>query len=72
MIKLLLLLLLLLCIRAKYSSFNGRDLVHGSTRIHTTFPFRTRPKTRWGVRLGPLIWIFNLDEKRYGTVFSSN
>ena len=29
----------------------------GLTRISTTFQVRARPKARWRVRLGPLIWM---------------
>jgi hypothetical protein len=51
------------CIRAKYPSFNGRDLVV-QPEFPTTFQVRTRLKAYWGVRLGPLIWM-----KKGGTVF---
>jgi hypothetical protein len=39
----------------------------GSTRIPTTFQVRTRPKTSWGVRLGPLIRMEK--DRRWNSVF---
>ena len=39
----------------------------GSTGIPTTFQVRTRPKTRWGVWLGPLIWMKK--DSRWNNIF---